>query len=393
MRMPPPAMGVKRVAIIAHDAASLVRFRGPLVRELAARRHRVLAVAPGLEGDLAERIAAENVAAASFPLEPPGASPFADRASARRLSALLSEFKPHIVLASGPKAAVIGARAGREAGAERVALMVNGWSALDGADAHRGLLGGGRKRLGAAMQAADIVICHNEQDRRRLLTSGLFDPRKPAITVPGSGVDLQLYAGTPLPEGVERPVFLMAGRLSRVTGADVFAAAAAALRARKVAAEFRFAGPETRGPDALSPQHIARQGAVDYLGRLDDIRPAIASAHVVVHPSASEGMAGILLEALSMGRPVVTSDIPGCREAVDERVNGVLVPPGDAQALAAAMESFVRLPGLTVAMATASRRKAERRFDQRPVVQALVEALGLDEPAAGSAREAQRAGT
>lgn len=108
-------------------------------------------------------------------------------------------------------------------------------------------------------------------------------------------------------------------------------------------------------------------GAVEVLGELADIRPALAAAHVSVLPSHSEGMPRAVLEALAMGRPVITSDIPGARETVDERVNGVLVPPSQVEPLVAAMESFLKRPDLIAAMARASRQKAERRFDAAAV--------------------------
>ena len=96
-----------------------------------------------------------------------------------------------------------------------------------------------------------------------------------------------------------------------------------------------------------------------------------------VYPAHGEGMPGAVLEAMSMGRPIITTDTPGCRDTVDERVNGCLVPPGNPEALAEAMQSFLRRPELIAAMARASRMKAERRFDQRPVVAALMDVLGL----------------
>ncbi len=121
----------------------------------------------------------------------------------------------------------------------------------------------------------------------------------------------------------------------------------------------------------------ANDGTIEYLGVLDDVRPAIGRAHVYVYPSRAEGMPRSVLEALAAGRPVITTNSPGCRETVDERVNGCLVPPGDAAALAEAMESFLKRPDLIPAMARASRIKAERRFDAREVNKVLLEVLGL----------------
>ena len=118
-------------------------------------------------------------------------------------------------------------------------------------------------------------------------------------------------------------------------------------------------------------------GGVEYLGRMDDVRPAIGEASVYVLPSYREGTPRSVLEAMAMGRAVVTTDAPGCRETVEEGLNGFLVPPRDAEALADAMEKFILDPGLAARMGAESRRLAERKFDVNAVNRAIFEAAGL----------------
>lgn len=374
-----PTTGVRRIAVIAHSASSLLRFRGPLIAEIAERRHRVLAVAPDLSGDGAASLQRMGVETATVVLEPPEAGLLSDRRTAKAVAAQLAAFAPHIVLSSGPRSAVFGAIGGRKAGAHTV-LMVNGLSSLGlGPTAVSGSWLVDRMvrwRAKAALAAADVVVFHNAADRAYLRATGLLPATQRCLVQPGSGVDLARWAEAPLPPIAGPLVFLMAGRLARSTGADVFAAAAARIKARAPGTIFLFAGPQGNGPDGL-PAEVSSNGAVEYLGALEDIAPAIARAHVFVYPSHGEGLPGAVLEAMSMGRPILTTDTPGCRETVDERVNGCVVPPGDSEALAEAMQSFLGRPEAIPAMGRASRMKAERRFDQRPVVAELMDVLGL----------------
>lgn len=381
MRALRPETGVRRAAVIAHSGASLVRFRGALMREIAGRRHRVLALAPEGEGWREQLAGVDGLETATFPLEPEGAGAFADRPARRALGEALASFRPHVVLASGPRTAGLGVAAAREAATAHVVLLVNGLASLGlGDGVPNGWLAarGRRRRARAAVAAADLVVLHNAPDHRRLVAEGLMAPEHPWRVVPGSGVDLAHYALAPLPPLGGGLTFLMLGRLVRATGADTFIEAAMLIAAKAPGARFVLAGGRVRAADAV-PGRLLEQatGVVELAGHLDDVRPAIAAAHVLVHPSPSEGLPGAVLEAMSMGRPIIASDVAGCRQTVDERVNGILVPAGDAAALAGAMSALLRRPDLLVPMARASRQKAERRYDEREIVREMLNAMGL----------------
>ncbi len=382
MRDPSPIGGVRRVAFVAHSGLSLARFRGPLMRAVAARRHAVLALAPEIAPATAAALQEAGITPQTFALAPEGAGPFAARRSESALAEALAQFAPHVVVASGPRTATLGARLGQGAGAKHVVLIVNGLSAL-GLEAHtrRGWLGqrSARREQKAAIESADLVVVHNGEDARRLIAEEVMPASKPQLVTPGSGVDLAHYAQAPLPLVADGLVFLMLGRLDETSGAGVFAQAAARIKAKGGKARFVLAGSPGQGSGALSARHAGLVASgVELPGFLADVRPAIAAAHVIVHPSPSEGLAGALLEALAMGRPVIASDIPGSRQVVDERVNGSLFAAGDDDALAASIETYLRRPDLIPAMARASRAKAERLFDERTVTATMMEALGLE---------------
>jgi glycosyltransferase involved in cell wall biosynthesis len=360
-----------RIAIVGPDAWSMIRLREGLIRSLVARRHRVLCVCPTptpAESEALKKLGAE-VAAWS-----PRSGPFdilAHRRSIDELARILSDRRPYAVVGYGPMPMLIAPLAGRRAGAGRVVPMI---SSLAGFPRQEAAIGWALKWLArSALRAADAVICHNATDAQLLTTLRLLPARIPVHVVPGGGVDLEHFAFAPLPPADRGLVFAMVARLTRDKGVLEFCAAAKRVRARSDKTRLILAGPPGPAPEGLSLAEVAAasEGAVELLGEVEDVRPTLASAHVFVLASHVEGMPRAVLEALATGRPVITSDIPGARDTVDERVNGVLVPPGDVDALVRAMESFLKRPDLIASMARASRHKAERRFSAAEVNAAL----------------------
>jgi glycosyltransferase involved in cell wall biosynthesis len=137
-------------------------------------------------------------------------------------------------------------------------------------------------------------------------------------------------------------------------------------------------GPRHPNPAALSPEAVegwVQEGAIEYGGATLDVRPFLREASVYVLPSYREGMPLTVLEAMATGRPIITTDAPGCRETVVDGSNGFLVPVGDAKVLAARMERFLVDPTLAARMGRESRVLAEAKFDARRVDRAIIDAL------------------
>jgi glycosyltransferase involved in cell wall biosynthesis len=148
-------------------------------------------------------------------------------------------------------------------------------------------------------------------------------------------------------------------------------------------ARFQLLGPLDVNPSAISKDELdgwVASGAIEYLGRTPDVRPNLALAHVCVLPSYGEGMPRSVLEAMAMARPVIVTDVPGCRETVVPGHNGFLVPVRDPVALADAMLRLIEEPGRLAEMGRESRRLAEERFDVRQVNRTIVDAMGLRPP-------------
>jgi glycosyltransferase involved in cell wall biosynthesis len=369
------------VVVLGGFAESLVLFRGPLLRTLVERGLRVVACAPAAPATVVDALAAMGVTYRDVPLERGGLRPDRDLRAAAALVALFRELRPDIVLSYTTKAVIFGLVAARLAGVPRRFAMITGLGyAFIGTGPKARLVGAAVRRLyRLSLGGADRVFFQNPDDRALFERLGLLRAPDQAVLINGSGVDLDVFRPAPLPEGP--PSFLLIARLLGDKGVREYAEAARLLRARYPDAAFRLAGwIDGDNPAAIAEWELrawVAEGTVEYLGRLDDVRPAISAASVYVLPSYREGTPRTVLEAMAMGRPIVTTDAPGCRETVRDGVNGFLVPVRDAGALARALERFLAEPALIERMARESRRIAAERYDVRGVDAVILETMGL----------------
>ncbi|WP_285905383.1 glycosyltransferase family 4 protein [Pseudodesulfovibrio pelocollis] len=374
-----------RIAVIGGYAPSLVNFRGPLLARMVSLGHEVHGLAPAHVPDVGGQLEGMGVDYHRIPLSRRGLNPLADIGALLYIKQTLHRIRPDIVLSYTFKPAVYGSLAARMVWVgekKRVYAMITGLGYAfteEPAGLKRRILFNVAKGMyRSGINACDGVIFQNPDDETFFRKLGVIADRVATAVVNGSGVDLDHYAVAPLPQG---PVFLCLSRLLRSKGVALFAEAAARLKARHPGAVFRLAGPLESGGDAVTPDEIARwrrDGALEVLDPVEDVRPLLAGAGVYVLPSHyREGVPRSILEAMSMGRAIVTTDAPGCRETVEPGRNGFLVPPRDADALAETMERFILDPALAPAMGAASRAMAEARFDVNRVNDAILSFMGL----------------
>jgi glycosyltransferase involved in cell wall biosynthesis len=226
------------------------------------------------------------------------------------------------------------------------------------------------------MRLNHCVIFLNPDDERKFASLKIIGSSTNSVVVNGEGLSLEYYCRTSLPETTS---FLMIARLLGDKGIREFGAAAKLLKARYPDTPIRLVGYLDQSPDSIRQTELDEivASGVEFVGRLEDVRPAITESSVYVLPSYREGTPRSTLEAMAMGRAVVTTDAPGCRETVVEGVNGFLVPPRDAVALAAAMEKFILDPGLAARMGAESRRIAEEKYDVNLVNAEIMRHAGL----------------
>lgn len=360
----------ERIAIVAPSAEAVAVLRHGFIEWLTRHGHRVLCITPPGPGRYA--LALRAIGAQHRVVEPPQPTLriLADWQMIASLVAQFSDWQPNIVMGFGLHTLTLAAIAARRAGVRRVVSLVNGLPS-DGIESV------GRRRFAEAIRASDAVVFHNRDNQETLARLGVLPANVQTLVVPGSGIDLKRFPAEPLPPREDGVAFLMLGRLERRRGVLEYKAAARRLKAQWPAATFRFAGQESHEPDAITPASLTEGDAVAYLGHLDDVRPALAACHVFVYPSYWEGMPRAALEALATGRPVVTTRTPGCRDIVDEKVSGCLVPPADVDALSVALESYLRNPDQIPIGSRAARLKAERRFNAKDVHAALARIIGV----------------
>lgn len=355
----------KRIAIVAPTLAGVLRDRANLIRALKARGHSVLAVAAS---QLAAEVAALHHLGGehrNFDPRPPGMALFARRKVIQTVRDTLSAWKAETVIVCGRDLAGLAATAARKAGVARVITIAGGLGS--GKDEDRRLTA---RSYGRAVKFSDAVVLHNAYDAR-ILEALLKVPGGSPVVVPGDGVDLDALTPSPLPDPAGGIVFVMIADPSERSAIEAFASAAQEVRGRGEAVRFELATDREMSEETA----FLTAGGLTFLGRAADPNQVLANAHVAVHLSADDGSPTALKQALAAGRPVLTLNVPGCREAVDERVNGCLVPPNDGRALVAALESFILHRDLLASEARAARSKAVQAFDCQKVLAPVLVAV------------------
>jgi len=213
------------------------------------------------------------------------------------------------------------------------------------------------------------VIFQNPDDKKTILAiTGL--PESKTIMIRGSGVDLSQYVHKPLPDGV--PIVVLAARLLRDKGVREFIEAAKILRNKGYEARFCLVGePDLQNPSSVTQAELLAwqaEGNVEVWGYRADIPKVFAGAYMVVLPSYSEGLPKVLIEAAACGRAVITTDVSGCRDAIEPNLTGILVQVRNSLALADAIEKLLINKELCQKMGNAGRNLAEREFDVKGVV-------------------------
>jgi len=368
--------------LIASFPDSLIKFRGPLLRALVAKGLDVHVAAPDLADvpDIRTELEALGITLHEIGLKRTGTNPVADLATVAELWRLMRRIRADYVLGYTIKPVIYGSMAAWLAGVlNRFALVTGlGYAFTGEASGKRGLL---RKliqrlyRFGLAKSRK--VFFQNPDDDALFRQLKLLPADIPSCVVNGSGVDVADYALAPLPE---KPSFLLIARLLGDKGVREYAQAARKVKAEYPDAVFRLVGWIDDNPDAISQQELdewVNSGTVEFLGKLADVRPAIADCNVYVLPSYREGTPRTVLEAMAMGRPVITTDAPGCRETVTDSDNGFLVPVKAVDDLAAAMIRFIENPKLVAKMGQRSRLVAEKKYDVHRVNEFMLAEMGI----------------
>ena len=370
-----------KVLIVASHPDSILTFRGQLIEALLAHGCEVHVAVPDLSASSQARIAldAQGVRLHDIPLRRTGTNPVADLRLLLALFLLIRRVRPSITLPYTVKPVVYGTLAAWLAGVpQRYALITGLGYAFTGE--RKGVM---RRIVGLlyrrALERTHKVFFQNPDDEHDFRVAGILPAAVPSVIVNGSGIDVATFS--PKCIDLAPPVFLMIARLLGDKGVREYAAAAKRVKTVHPAAQFHLVGWIDTNPDAISQSELdswIASGAIEFLGKLDDVRPAISDASIYVLPSYREGTPRTVLEAMAMGRPVITTDAPGCRETVRNGDNGFLVPVRSVDALVDAMLQFIEEPALAIRMGARSRQIAEDRYDVRKVNTVMLREMGLE---------------
>jgi glycosyltransferase involved in cell wall biosynthesis len=352
---------------------NIENFRGHLVEALDRDGWSVVIAAPATDAELHEFYLPARLQ--PIRIHRSGTNPFDELRLLTAYRRMMRTVRPAAYLSWTIKPNLYGALAARLSGVPAI-LNVSG---LGTAFLSGRLLGRFVSLLyKLAFRKAWIVFFQNEDDRALFLQCGLVSPDQ-ARLLPGSGVNLEQFPMTPLPrEGGQR--FLLVARLLGDKGVREYVEAARMARRDLPDADFRLLGPIDQGNrTAISSEELeswVREGVIDYLGEAKDVRPHIAAATAVVLPSYREGLPRTLLEGAAMGRPLIATNVPGCRDVVEEGGNGFLCDVRSANSLSKAMIRLAAIdPALRAKMGERSREIVVQRFSEELVAQAYVMAL------------------
>lgn len=367
-----------KIAIISHYAPSLINFRGDLIKVMVELGHKVVCLGPeaGFERPLQELGASYR----QISLHRTGLNPLKDIQTLFSLRKALKEIKPDLVFSYTVKPIVYGSIAAHLAGVKRMYAMITGLGyVFIGQTFKQRLLTQVLAFLYRwGLKYNQVVFFQNPDDLHLFVDKSIVSKRVKPVLVNGSGVNIEKFAF--YPPKLSPVTFLFIARLIKDKGILEYVEAARLLKQKYPMAKFQLLGPLDINPAAITQEQLERwskEGIIEYLGKTNDVRPYIAEASVYVLPSYREGTPRSVLEAMSMGRPIITTDAPGCRETVIDGKNGFLVPVKDVDALKSAMEKFILEPDLISQMGKQSRIIAEEKYDVRKVNRAILQEMGL----------------
>jgi glycosyltransferase involved in cell wall biosynthesis len=305
-----------------------------------------------------------------------GTSPWQDFKLFHQYLRIYREVKPDAALHYTIKPVIYGTNAARACGVP----VINTITGLGTGFLHGGWMTRVVEFLyRRTLKRSGRVFFQNGDDRSLFLERGLVD-RGLTDLVPGSGVDLERFRAGEKEEEKEDIVFLLVARLLRDKGIGEFVDAARRIKASGARARFQLLGAlGVENRSAILREEVdawVAEGCIEYLGVTDDVRPFVQSADCVVLPSYREGTPRTLLEAAAMGKPLIATDVPGCREVVVDGENGLLCEVKDSRSLEGAMLRFVAMPSADQrAMGMAGRLLVEARFDERLVVERYMQEI------------------
>ncbi|MCR6546199.1 glycosyltransferase family 4 protein [Dehalobacterium formicoaceticum] len=357
-----------KILILANNDVGLYKFRKELIESFLGEGHEVYISLP--DGNYVEKLCHMGCVFSETLIDRRGTNPITDLKLIIYYKTLIKNIKPDIVLTYTIKPNVYGGIACKATNTPYLANVTGlGTSIENGGVLQKTTLA----LYATGLKKASCVFFQNETNRHFFLDKHIVTGKTKLI--PGSGVNLKYHRFEDYPDSDDIIKFLFIGRIMRNKGIDELLEAAQRIKNMYPNVRFDLVGDcEENYAERLLD--LENRGIITYYGQQDDVHSFLKGAHAIVLPSYHEGMANVLLEAASSGRPVIASNIPGCRETFDEGVTGYGFEVRNTEALVNTIEKFIRLPyDEKKQMGISGRAKIEREFDRQMVIDSYMEEI------------------
>jgi len=367
-----------KIVLFTNTSWNIFNYRINLIEVLESEDHDVLLLAP--EDDYTQHLLEAGYHWKHFPISRKGMNPIIEINTIRELKIIYSEYEPDICFHYTPKCVLYGSLIAKKL---HIPIIMNTITGLGY------LFSGSRMRYPIIRETIQLwyhwalkntkVIFQNRENMELFIQKKITD-RKDCFLIPGSGVNIHKFF--PLPETNDTPIVLFPARLIKEKGIFVFIEAAKILIKTKVHAKFVVVGKIDYGnPSAISEEVLNQwieSGIIEWWGWQSDMAEVFQNCHIICLPTYyNEGIPKTLIEAAACGKPIITSDTPGCREIVHDNVNGLLIQTQNSKILAEAIEKLLINPALRITMGLEGRKLVVANFQSQIIVSKVIDVAGL----------------
>lgn len=367
-----------KILVLSSHAPTLFFFREDMMKAMIVNGHEVIAAAPEAEEEWVHKFKECNVKYVSIlGVERNGMNPIKDIIGFFSILRAIIKEKPDKVFAYQAKTIIYGCIAAKLSGIKEVYAFMGGLGSIfrnkDRKDIVRNIL---KVEFKTSFYCCNKIFMQNKDDCRELLNNGLIKKNK-IIMLNGSGVNFEKFTEKPISQN---QVFLLVGRLIKDKGIIEYIEASKIVRKKYPESRMQIVGDFDTNPTAIRKEEINKcvyEGAIEYLGATDDVRPFLEKCSVFVLPSYHEGTPKSVLEAMATGRPIITTDAPGCKETVVDGRNGFLVPIKNVVKLAEKMIWMIEHREEAEKMGQESLRICKEKFDVKKVNEVILKTMNL----------------
>lgn len=367
-----------KIMVLSSYAPTLIFFREDMMSAMINNDHEVIAAAPEAEEEWVHKFKECKIKYVSIQgVERTGTNPIKDIIGFFSILRALIKEKPDEVFAYQAKTIIYGCIAAKLSGIKGIYALMGGLGSIFRNEESKVIAKIILKiEYKVAFFCCKKVFFQNRDDCKELINTGLIKEHK-VVMINGSGVNLDKFSEKPISHN---PVFLFVGRIIKDKGIIEYIEAAKIVKKKYPNARIQIVGYFDTNPTAISKEEINKyvdNGTIEYLGATDDVRPFLERCSVFVLPSYHEGTPKSVLEAMATGRPIITTDAPGCRETVINGINGYLVPVKDIDELAGKMIWMIEHTEEAEKMGQESLRICKEKFDVNKVNEVILKTMGL----------------